>query len=100
MASLATNFSAQYLLIDGYTIAKWKTLEFLLSDPFMVGDSIDLNSTYIDELQSHPNITLARLTLVGETEANSYGRISRVFSMDMLNPIDLNAEYLQKDISL
>jgi hypothetical protein len=89
MVGLALNFSAQYLLIDDYTIAKWKTLEFLLYSPIPVGETIGLNATYIDEIQSYPNITIARLTLVGETEANIYGRMSRVYSLDMLNPIDL-----------
>ncbi|MFW9887428.1 MAG: hypothetical protein ACFFER_04560, partial [Candidatus Thorarchaeota archaeon] len=50
MASLATKFSAQFLLIDDYTIAKWKTLEFLLYDPISVGETINLNATFIDEL--------------------------------------------------
>ncbi|MFW9887133.1 MAG: hypothetical protein ACFFER_03065, partial [Candidatus Thorarchaeota archaeon] len=50
MVGLAINFSAQYLLIDGYTIAKWKTLEFLLYDPISVGETINLNATFIDEL--------------------------------------------------
>ncbi|MFW9803453.1 MAG: hypothetical protein ACFFFC_12410, partial [Candidatus Thorarchaeota archaeon] len=87
MVGLAINFSAQYLLIDGYTIAKWKTLEFLLYSPISVDETIDLNATFIEELAGQPNITIAKLTLVRETEENSYGRMSRVFSLDMLNPI-------------
>jgi hypothetical protein len=94
MAALGTNFSAQYLLMDGYTITKWQTLEFLLLNPFSVGESINLNATYIEELQSYPNISIATLTLVGETEVNSYGRISRVFALDMLNPLALDLNLL------
>jgi len=81
--SLAANFSTDYLIVDDYTIAKWRTLQFLLIDPIDLGDSVMLNLSDISSLRYENNTGVKEsLTLVAETEPNDLGRMTRVYSFD------------------
>ena len=83
LLSLAANFSTDYLVVDCYTLAHWRTLDFLLLEPISIGTSVILGDLEIVELyESSNNISAPALTLIAQTEPNEFGSYCRVFGFD------------------
>jgi hypothetical protein len=72
-------YQTEFVVIDGYTIAKWRTLEYLLEDSMNLGTVLAFNaSRFIENLPGGIAETES-LFLVAETLPNEYGRFSRIF---------------------
>lgn len=81
--SLTSSYSTDYLIVDGHTVAKWGTLDFLLLDPVSIGAAAILNLSQVAEIRFLNNTGMRdSLTLVAETDRNEHGRIARVYSID------------------
>jgi hypothetical protein len=76
---LAKNFSADYLLMDFYTYARWKTLEFLYADPIPIGSAVLFDVSGLALSSGNYVTSLSSLFLVGATEPNELERISRIY---------------------
>jgi hypothetical protein len=82
----AIDFDAAYLLMDSYTSTRWNTFEFLQYGRILANDRVILNAIgmNIDPLGNSTG-PVDSLTLILETSPNTYGRISRVFSLGFTN---------------
>jgi hypothetical protein len=77
------NFSADYLIVDDYTIAHWRTLDFLLLEPISLGTSVILDDSEVIKFYNSSNtFSVSALTLNAQTESNEAGTYCRVFSFD------------------
>jgi len=81
LLSLAARFSTDYLIVDGYTVAHWKTLDFLLLESISLGTPVILGGSEIVEGNDSGN-TFPALTLIAETQPDEFGDYSRVFRFD------------------
>jgi hypothetical protein len=83
LLSLAAHFSTDYLIVDGYTVARWKTLDFLLRGSISLGTSVILgNSEIVEASNSGNTFSSPALTLIGKTQPNAFDDYSRVFRFD------------------
>lgn len=71
---LSDTFKTQYFLVDEYTIAHWRTLDYLMTKSLSMGDSLILDSSAAIQ-QRFDNVTkpLKTLKYVGQTEPNDFG---------------------------
>jgi len=85
LGQLAEEFNANYVMVDIYTVAHWRTLSELLEYPIAMGSSVPLctNLTLISENQNTTG-PMPSLTLVAETQPNSLGQCARVFMFENL----------------
>lgn len=78
--SLASLYGTEYLLVDGYTVTKWNTAQFLLIDPIIQNSLVILD---VPKALQHCGSSIVRdmesLEMVYETETNHLGRYSRIF---------------------
>jgi hypothetical protein len=82
MMSLAAASSAEYVLIDDYTIVKWDTLHHLLRDPMMIRDVSILNTAPLTDIEGNSTETVESLKLLAENQPNEFGRFSRIYQFD------------------
>ena len=80
LLTLLRDSNASYILIDDYTIARWGVFEYLLRDPIAVGHSTILDhSAVIAQRQNNFTNPIYSCTLVGQTQPNFLGIVSRVY---------------------
>jgi hypothetical protein len=78
--SLASYYGAEYLLVDGYTVTKWNTSQFLLIDPIIQNSLVILDvQGALQYYESSVAYNIESLEMVYETEPNHLGRYSRIF---------------------
>ena len=82
LLQMGQEFSADYLIIDGYTIAHWNNFEFLLRTSMENGNVLPLNATIASSLVGeNTSEYMHSIELLHQTQANSYGDYVRVFSL-------------------
>jgi hypothetical protein len=93
LVSFTSNFGTDYVIIDGYTITKWRTLEYLLLEPIRLESSVMLKLSEVSNLRYDNDTSCASLTLIAETEPNDFGRLTRVYSFSnksFVRQLDIN----------
>jgi hypothetical protein len=82
---LASKSSAEYLIIDGYTMVHWKTLRYLYNADINEGEILILNITSLLNVNVTNKPSVASLRLVAETEPNDWGSYARIFRFIQAN---------------
>ncbi|MHA2064876.1 MAG: hypothetical protein ACXABY_10925, partial [Candidatus Thorarchaeota archaeon] len=78
----AARFGADYVLVDLYTIARWRTLDVLFVQSYELGDSIPLDSELLLQTQGNSTDFVPSATLVFQTQPNNEGDYSRIFRFE------------------
>ncbi|MHA2022459.1 MAG: hypothetical protein ACTSWQ_02235, partial [Candidatus Thorarchaeota archaeon] len=80
--SLFREYNASYLLIDDYTVASWGVFEYLLRDSISIGHStiLDHSAAIAYHLNNFTD-SIYSCNLIGQTQPNSNGVISRIFQL-------------------
>jgi hypothetical protein len=82
LEALFANFDTDYLIMDGYTVAHWKTLDYFLFSPLAIHSSMILDIQHLVDLESQNSTgEVSSLHLEAATEPNHYGRYTRIYSL-------------------
>jgi len=95
LISLSYRYNASYILIDGYTIAHWGVLDYLITNPITIGNAMILDSSKAIEQQLN-NVTnpLRTLKLVRQSQDNGLGSYSRIYEFSNNSFSHFKNEYL------
>ncbi len=80
LKQVSERLHADYVIIDFYTIASWRTLDVLLLQSYEIGDSIPLETELLHQLAENSSVRLPSTILEFETPVNNQGDYSRIFS--------------------